>query len=367
VKSFRTAGIATAGATVLAPISWGTTYTVVTETLPAGRPLLVATARVVPAGLALVAGGTLASRWRPRGAEWARTAVLALFNFGLFFPLLTVAVYRLPGGVAAAAGGLQPLLVATGSWAATGHRPRARNLAVGLAAALGVALVVIRPGAGLDPVGVLAAVAANVSFAAGVVLTRRLPAPAPAHRLAATGWQLLLGGVLLVPLALAVEGRPPALTGGNVVGFAYLSLVGTALAFLLWFEGIRRLPAAAPPLLGLAAPVTGALLGWVILGQSLSPVQLTGFVLTLGAIAYGASLGASAAVGDDGLRALRSTGIGPRGEMAGCNERAVRRSGPGRESEPVGRQSPRSGCRPARPRQGAQVARTQVTSIRVAR
>lgn len=302
MKPLRTTGIATAGATVLAPISWGTTYTVVTETLPAGRPLLVAAARVVPAGLALVAGGTLASHWRPRGAEWARTAVLALFNFGLFFPLLTVAVYRLPGGIAAAAGGLQPLLVATGSWPATGHRPRARDLAVALAAALGVALVVIRPGAGLDPVGVLAAVAANVSFAAGVVLTRRLPAPAPAHRLAATGWQLLLGGVLLVPLALAAEGRPPPLTGGNIIGLAYLSLVGTALAFLLWFEGIRRLPAAAPPLLGLAAPITGALLGWVILRQSLSPVQLAGFVLTLGAIAYGALLGASAAVGDDGLR-----------------------------------------------------------------
>jgi probable blue pigment (indigoidine) exporter len=293
VKRFRSAGIATAGATALAPVSWGTTYTVVTEMLPAGRPLLVAAARVVPSGLALVAGGALAARWRPRGAEWARTAVLALFNFGLFFPLLIVAVYRLPGGVAAAAGGLQPLLVATGSWLATGCRPRPRDLAVGLAAAVGVGLVVIRPGAGLDPVGVLAAVAANVSFATGVVLTRRFPAPAPAHRLAATGWQLLLGGVLLVPLALAVEGPPPALTGGNVAGFAYLSLVGTALAYLLWFEGIRRLPAAAPPLLGLAAPVTGAVLGWVILGQSLSPVQLAGFVLTLGAIAYGAILGAS--------------------------------------------------------------------------
>jgi len=294
MKRLGSAGIATAGATVLAPISWGTTYTVVTETLPAGRPLLVAAARVVPSGLALVAGGALAARWRPRGAEWARTALLALFNFGLFFPLLIVAVYRLPGGVAAAAGGLQPLLVATGSWPATGRRPRPRDLAVGLAAAVGVALVVIRPGAGLDPVGVLAAVAANVSFATGVVLTRRFPAPAPAHRLAATGWQLLLGGVLLVPLALAVEGPPPALTGGNVAGFAYLSLAGTALAYLLWFEGVRRLPAAAPPLLGLAAPVTGAALGWVILGQSLSPVQLAGFVLTLGAIAYGAILGASA-------------------------------------------------------------------------
>jgi probable blue pigment (indigoidine) exporter len=207
----------------------------------------VAAARVVPAGLALVAGGSLASRWRPRGPEWARTAVLALFNFGLFFPLLIVAVYRLPGGVAATAGGLQPLLVAAGSWPATGHRPRARDLTIGLAAALGVTLVVIRPSAGLDPVGVLAAIAANMSFAAGVVLTRRLPAPAPAHRLAATGWQLLLGGALLVPLASAVEGRPPALTGANVAGFAYLSLIGTAWPSSCGSKASAASPPPRPP------------------------------------------------------------------------------------------------------------------------
>ena len=89
---------------------------------------------------------------------------------------------------------------------------------------------------------------------------------------------------------LMVEGAPPALTGRNVAGVAYLSLVGTALAFVFWFNGIRRLPAAAPPLLGLAAPVTGAVMGWIVLGQALSPLQLSGFVVTLSAIAYGTSL-----------------------------------------------------------------------------
>jgi probable blue pigment (indigoidine) exporter len=86
---------------------------------------------------------------------------------------------------------------------------------------------------------------------------------------------------------------PPALTGRNVAGFAYLGLVGTALAFVLWFNGIRRLPAAAPPLLVLAAPITGAALGWAVLGQSLSALQLSGLVVTLTAIAYGATLGAT--------------------------------------------------------------------------
>lgn len=59
---------------------------------------------------------------------------------------------------------------------------------------------------------------------------------------------------------------------------------------MLWFNGIRRLPAGAPPLLGLAAPITGATLGWALLGESLSPLQLTGFVVTILAIAYGARI-----------------------------------------------------------------------------
>ncbi|MCU1373925.1 MAG: EamA family transporter [Actinomycetia bacterium] len=197
MKRERWTGTWTAGATVLAPITWGTTYVTVTQLLPAGRPLLVAAVRVVPSGLVLLVLGAFASRWRPRGAAWWRTAVLALFNFGLFFPLLVAAVYRLPGGVAAAVGGLQPLLVATLSWLLAGRRPRPLEAVVGTIAALGVGLVVIHPGADLDLVGLLAAVGANVSFAVGVVLTKRFPAPS--NQLAATGWQLLLGGVILAP------------------------------------------------------------------------------------------------------------------------------------------------------------------------
>jgi probable blue pigment (indigoidine) exporter len=278
-----------AGATVLAPIAWGTTYVTVTQLLPDDRPLLVATMRVLPAGIVLLIVGACISRWRPRGREWWTTAQLAVFNFGLFFPLLSVAVYRLPGGVAAAVGGLQPLLVVLLSCVLAGRTLRRQELVIGCVAACGVALVAIHPGAGLDGVGLLAAVAANISFAIGVVLTRRFPTPA--NRIAATGWQLVIGGAILAPLMLALEGMPPALTGHNIAGFMYLSLVGTAAAFIVWFNGIRRLPAASPPLLGLAAPVTGALLGWVVLGQSLSPLQLAGFAVTISAIAYGGLLG----------------------------------------------------------------------------
>jgi probable blue pigment (indigoidine) exporter len=281
VKVSRTALL-----TVLAPISWGTTYVTITEFAPDGRPLLVAATRVLPASVALLLVGSVRQSSRPHGADWWRTAALSLCNFGAFFPLLIIAVYRLPGGVAAAAGGLQPLLVAGLSVPLANRRPTHVELAIGAIAAVGVAMVVVGPGADIDPVGVVAAIAANVSFATGVVLTKRWPSSSTG--LGSTGWQLLLAGALLVPLAMAVEGTPPVLTATNVAALTYLALVATALAFLVWFSGIERLPAAAPPLLGLAAPVTGAMLGWLVLGQSLSPMQLVGFAIAFATIAYAA-------------------------------------------------------------------------------
>jgi probable blue pigment (indigoidine) exporter len=243
-----------------------------------------------------------------------------VFNFGVFFPLLSVAVYRLPGGVAAAVGGLQPLFVAVLSWAISDRRPTRRQLLVAFVAALGVALVAIHPGAGLGTIGLLAAVGANLSFAVGVVLTKRYPAPV--NRIASTGWQLLIGAAMILPLTLVVEGSPPSLSGRNIMGFGYLSLVGTAGAFIVWFNGVRRLPAASPPLLGLAAPVTGAALGWLILGQSLSPVQLTGFAITVGAILYGALVAPDVVTSSE--RACRSSSSTSRDAQAALAPSASR-------------------------------------------
>lgn len=279
-------GWGTVAATLVAPIAWGTTYITVTETLPAGRPLLVAAVRVVPAGLLLLLVGRVRSSWRPRGAQWGYTTALSLAYFGVFFPLLIVGVYRLPGGVAAAVSGAQPLMVAALGVVLVGVRPSRLDLAVGVVAAVGVALVVLQPNAGLDPIGVLAAVGANLSFAVGVVLTKMFPTPP--NRLADTGWQMLISGFILVPLVLLVEGTPGTLTVINLLGFAYLTLIATGIAFVLWLNGVRRLPSAAPPLLGIAGPVTAAILGWVVLQQTLAPPQLLGLVLAFGAIAYGA-------------------------------------------------------------------------------
>jgi probable blue pigment (indigoidine) exporter len=265
--------------TALAPCIWGTTYLVTTEMLPPDRPLLAAAVRALPAGLVLVA----VTRRLPQGIWWWRALVLGALNIGAFFALLFVAAYRLPGGVAATVGALQPLVVAGLAFGLLGERLTRRTVLAGIAGVVGVSLLVLRADAQLDALGVAAALGGAVVMGAGVVLSKRWAAPAPL--LATTGWQLLAGGLLLLPVALLVEGPPPAtLTTTNLAGYGYLTIVGAAFAYALWFRGIRALSPTQVTFLGLLSPVVATALGWLVLDQELTALQGLGGLVVLAAL-----------------------------------------------------------------------------------
>ena len=265
--------------TALAPAIWGTTYLATSELLPPGRPLLAAVVRALPAGLVLVA----LTRRLPHGGWWWRAVVLGALNIGAFFALLFVAAYRLPGGVAATIIAVQPLLVVALSGRFLGERVGPRVVIAGTAGVAGVGLLVLRGGTTLDATGVAAALGAAAVMATGIVLSKRWPSPAPL--LATTGWQLVAGGLVAAPVALAVEGPPPAtLTAGNLAGYAYLAIVGAALAYALWFRGIRALSPTNVTFLALLSPVVATALGWIALGQQLTPLQALGVLIILGSV-----------------------------------------------------------------------------------
>lgn len=264
--------------TALGPATWGTTYLVTTELLPPDRPLLAATVRALPVGLLMVAlGGRL-----PRGDWWWRAAVLGTLNIGVFFALLFVSAYRLPGGVAATLGAVQPMVVAALSVPLLAQRFAPRTALVGAAGVLGVGLLVLRGSAALDPVGVLAGLAGTLSMAAGVVLTKRWGRPVPL--LSFTGWQLAAGGLVLLPVVLVVEGLPASVRAVEVGGFAYLALVNTALGYALWLRGLEHLPATNVSFLALMSPVVATVAGWLVLSEALTGWQLAGMALALGSL-----------------------------------------------------------------------------------
>lgn len=264
--------------TAVAPAIWGSTYIVTTQALPPGYPITVAMLRALPAGILLL----LLVRQLPQGIWWARSLVLGALNFSVFWAMLFVAAYRLPGGVAATVGAVQPLIVLFLARLLLGSPLRPLAVGAALAGIAGVALLVLKPGAALDAAGVLAALAGAASMAAGTVLSR-LWQP-PVSPLTFTAWQLAAGGALLMPVALWLEPPLPALNQSNILGLAYLALVGAALTYILWFRGLSRLGPAAVAPLGFLSPVTAVLLGWTLLGQTLTPYQAAGIALALGSV-----------------------------------------------------------------------------------
>jgi len=267
--------------TALAPMIWGTTYFVATELLPPNHPLLVASLRSLPIGLLLIAW----LRQLPQGVWWWRILLLGSLNIGLFQALLFIAAYRLPGGVAATAGSIQPLLVVWFSWIILHEKPSKLSIVAAIAGLVGVGLLVLSPAARLDGVGIAAAIAGAATMGLGTVLGKRWKRPVPL--LVFTAWQLAVGGIVLLPIALTFEGPITQLSTTNLVGFVYLGVIGTGLAYALWFRGIDKLKASAVSSLGLMSPVVATLIGFVLLHQTLTPIQLVGMGIVLISVLVG--------------------------------------------------------------------------------
>ncbi|WP_082574901.1 MULTISPECIES: EamA family transporter [unclassified Nocardioides] len=265
----------------LAPIAWGSGYYVTETFLPPERPLFGALVRALPFGLVL-----LAFRPRlPQGIWWWRALVLGTLNIGAFFVLIFIAAYRLPGGTAATLTATAPIVVMLVAWALIGERPRAAALVGAGVGAAGVALLVLRADFAVDPLGVAASFGAVAMSSVGFVLVKRWKPPV--DMLTFTAWQLVAGGLVLLPVALLVEGAPPPLDPSAIGGFLYLGLAGTVVAYVVWFRGLRRLPAGAVALVGLLNPVSGTIIGVALAGESFGGSQALGLLLVLAGILAG--------------------------------------------------------------------------------
>jgi len=269
----------------LAPIIFGTTYLLTSNFLPPDRPLLAALMRSLPTGLILIIGTR-----RPDRQWLGRFAVLSVLYASGLFPLLFLAAYLLPGGVASVINSLSPLLVVVISVPLLGSRIRSVQVIAGFLGVAGVAMLVLRSSARLDPLGLLAMTGAATMMGVATVLTKRWGRPPGMSSIGMTGWTFLLAGLTLLPITLIFEGLPRDLTARNIGGLVYLVLFSGIIAYSLWFWGLQRLPASAVSFLSLLNPVVAAVLGWVVLDQVLNGWQIAGAVLVLVSVLLGQNL-----------------------------------------------------------------------------
>lgn len=267
--------------TAIAPIAWGSTYFVTRHALPMDHPLWGALIRSLPAGVLVL----LVVRRLPRGSWWWRSLVLGALTVGGLNVLVYVAAQRLASSLAATIMSTSAAALIVLSWIVLRERPRPAAAAGALVGIVGV-VVMLQPGGGAADVwGIVASVVAMLSSSLGFVLTRRWGPDVPA--LTMTAWQLIGGSLVIAPFALVIEGGPPALDPTAVLGFVYVILIATAVAYAAWFAGLARLPASVVGVIGLLNPVTGVVLGVAVAAEPFGPAQLAGLALVVTGVLVG--------------------------------------------------------------------------------
>ncbi|EWT07729.1 hypothetical protein N864_23465 [Intrasporangium chromatireducens Q5-1] len=259
---------------------WGACFLFVSWGLRDAPILWFASLRALVAGAALVGFGALQRRPQPRGIRaWGWITTAGLVNVTIAFAAMFAGVAGLATGVAAVLANAQPLLILLPAWwlygEAISHRTAA-GLSVGFIGLLLVAL----PGGGGS--GAALSLLSAIAVTGGTLLARRL---AGMDLVLATGWHLVIGGVVLAGLALLVDG--PAhieWTPRFLVSLAFLALVGTAATTVAWFHEANRARLDALTSWTFLAPVVGLALAVSVLGERPGGWTATGLAATLTAM-----------------------------------------------------------------------------------
>ncbi|MFC4449762.1 DMT family transporter [Halorussus aquaticus] len=276
---------------VFLAVAWGGSFVAIEVGLESLPPLLFGALRYdVGAAILVVYAAVARDRWLPR----TRDDYLAVLVVGVFLitaanGLLFVGQQYTTGGVAAILYSLNPVLT-TGFARSLLPGDRLSPLGLlGLVVGLAGVTLVVRP----DPANLLAGatgkllvVGSATSVALGSVLLRRLRPSTDST--ATTAWGMFVGAILMHGASLA-GGEPPRLADALgpqvVVPLAYLGVVATAGAYAAYFGLLERHSPVQVNLVSYLVPMVTAVAGWVLLGESLTPVTIVGFLVILAGFA----------------------------------------------------------------------------------
>lgn len=235
-------------------------------------------------GLAAV---MLLALYRPWRKPIAYAAIPALIIYGAMLGLMNLSYYqalaRIPIGIATGIEVMGPLTVVL----LASRRPR-DFLWLALAI-LGLFLLLpLRHDDGLDPVGLAFAFGAAACWSFYIIFGKRVAGTLGSN---AAPWGMLVAAALTLPIGFGASGAVIFSPGFLLIG-AGIALLSSAIPYSLEMEAMRRLPAHVFGMLLGACPAVGALVGYVILDEILTPVQWVAIVCII-ISAVGSSVSAS--------------------------------------------------------------------------
>jgi drug/metabolite transporter (DMT)-like permease len=270
------------GALVVLALLWGNNWVVMKVAVTYGGPFAFSAMRAFGGGVALAILALLL-RLPLRPAYPPAYFWIGLFQTAGFLAGAVFATVGAAAGHVAVLANTMPLWVTLLAWPLLGER---LTLPAGIAVAVAAAGVACMAGprAGIG-IPALCALGAGLSWAIGIVLTKRLQRRATVDVFNLTMWQMLFGGAVLIALALAVPERPTVWNAAYAGALAYNVIFATAIAYWLWTFALGELPARDASMATLANPVIGVTGSWIMLHEVPSPLSAIGMGLILAGLA----------------------------------------------------------------------------------
>lgn len=267
---------------LLAAILWGTTGTAQNFISGEAHPLTIGAFRLMIGGFSLMLFVLFTKSIMFRGIRW-RSTVLSAVSMALFQPLFFSSV-QLTGiaiGTVVAIGSA-PVLAGLIEWLFLKKRPDSVWFAATLMAIMGcILLFANKGGADVDPLGVAMALGAGLAFALYAIASKNVLATMEA--VPAVALIFSIAAVLLMPFLFFFD-LSYMLVPADAGIILYLGVATTSLAYILFSKGLKKIPSSSAVTLSLAEPLTAAVLGVLIVGETLSGLSWTGIVLLLGGI-----------------------------------------------------------------------------------
>jgi len=215
----------------------------------------------------------------PGAKAWGHLLIVSLFSITAFSLLGAFAQVMAATSRVAVLTFAMPIWTVLLAWIFLRERPSALQMIAIAVCILGLAILIYPLTVTGVPLGAMLAVAAGLSWAAGTVYIKW--ARIEADPVGTTAWQLLIAFVVIAACLFGVDGRLnlDQAHAGALAATIFAGVAGTGLAYAMWFEVVRRLPAGTAALGSLGTPAMGVLMTLLIIGERPTATDVIGFVL----------------------------------------------------------------------------------------
>ncbi len=265
-------------------VFWGSAFSVVKVGLEYAPPMFFAGMRTLLGGAAMTLVALLWGGSPNLRRDWPIFLLLAAFNVIFFIGFQTLAILNLPSGTAAVLVYLQPILTGLLAWLILGEALSAAKV-IGLVLGFsGIVAVSVEGFSGsISAIGVAFGAASAFFWAMGTVFFKRFQGRVSS--MWAVALPFVVGGVVLTAFSYVTESWSEAdPTGALFASLSYASLVGIALAWLIWFGLVRAGEASRVAAYVFFVPLAGIVIGAVFLDERLTASLLVGAALIVSGI-----------------------------------------------------------------------------------